>query len=90
MLECGQYNEQWPYIHMMPEETVQASIDLNSKVLMPVHWGKFTLSLHPWKEPVDRAVKAAVELNIKMTTPIMGERLRLDSMTMGSPWWQDR
>ena len=89
MLECGQYDKQWPYIHMMPEETVQASIDLNSKVLMPVHWGKFTLSLHPWKEPVERAVKAAVELKINMTTPMMGERLRLDSMTLGSPWWQD-
>ena len=89
MLECGQYDKQWPYIHMMPEETVQASIDLNSKVLMPVHWGKFTLALHPWKEPVERAVKAAEKLNVRMTTPIMGERLRLDSLSIGSQWWKD-
>ncbi|HEY5825786.1 MAG TPA: MBL fold metallo-hydrolase, partial [Cyclobacteriaceae bacterium] len=38
-LECGQYNVKWPFIHMMPEQTVQASIDLKAKVLMPVHWG---------------------------------------------------
>lgn len=46
LLECGQYNEDWPYIHMMPEQTVQASIDLKAAVLMPIHWGKFKLSLH--------------------------------------------
>ena len=59
MLESGQYDIQWPYVHMMPEETVQASIDLQAKVLMPVHWAKFTLALHPWKEPIERlTVKA--------------------------------
>ena len=52
ILECGQYNEQWPFIHMTPEQTVQAAIDLKAKILLPVHWGKFTLSLHPWYEPI--------------------------------------
>ena len=31
ILECGQYNPYWKYIHMMPEETVQAAIDLRDK-----------------------------------------------------------
>lgn len=44
--ECGQYNNAWRYIHMMPEQTVQAAIDLKAKMLMPVHWGKFALALH--------------------------------------------
>jgi L-ascorbate metabolism protein UlaG (beta-lactamase superfamily) len=88
MLECGQYDKQWPYIHMMPEETVQAGLDLKSGMLMPVHWGKFTLALHPWDEPIRRAAKAAKDLKAPMTTPIIGERLRLDSLTMGSKWWQ--
>jgi len=35
MLECGQYDKQWPYIHMMPEESVQASIDLKPKYICP-------------------------------------------------------
>ena len=34
MLECGQYNLAWHDIHMLPEETVQACIDLNAKVLL--------------------------------------------------------
>ena len=44
ILECGQYNTMWRHIHMMPEETAQAAIDLKAKVLLPVHWEKFTLA----------------------------------------------
>ena len=25
MLDCGQYDENWRYVHMMPEDTAQAS-----------------------------------------------------------------
>ena len=38
ILEAGQYNAMWPLIHMMPEETVQAAVDLKAKKLLPVHW----------------------------------------------------
>ncbi|NOT76380.1 MAG: MBL fold metallo-hydrolase [Cyclobacteriaceae bacterium] len=88
MLECGQYDKKWPYIHMMPEQTVQASIDLQANVLLPVHWGKFTLALHPWTEPIDRAVKAADSLKAKLTTPVIGDPIRLDSIAPGSKWWE--
>ena len=87
ILECGQYNEWWPYIHMMPEETVLASIDLKAKVLMPVHWGKFALGLHPWNEPVSRAVVKAKELHVQVTTPMIGEPVILDSSYPNEPWW---
>jgi L-ascorbate metabolism protein UlaG (beta-lactamase superfamily) len=39
ILECGQYNSMWPYIHMVPEDLLKASHDLKAGVLMPVHWG---------------------------------------------------
>jgi L-ascorbate metabolism protein UlaG (beta-lactamase superfamily) len=58
ILECGQYGKNWPYIHMMPEQTVQAALELRAAALMPVHWGKFTLALHSWDEPVRRLVNA--------------------------------
>src|SRR5450631_771519 len=48
ILESGQYNTAWPLIHMMPEQTVQAALDLKAKVILPVHWSKFTLAMHPW------------------------------------------
>jgi len=89
MLECGQYDKQWPYIHMMPEQTVQASLDLNANILLPVHWAKFTLALHPWDDSINRAVKEAGRINAKITTPEIGERFRLDSIPSGTQWWRE-
>ncbi len=87
ILECGQYNVQWPFIHMMPEEAAQACIDLKAKAFMPVHWGKFTLALHAWNDPVERALKKADELNVVMTTPMIGELLMLDNARPLKRWW---
>ncbi len=72
-LECGQYNENWPYIHMMPEETVQAAIDLKTDTFVPIHWGKFPLSLHPWDKPPKRATAAATVKNQKIDLPTIGQ-----------------
>lgn len=88
MVECGQYNVQWPFIHMMPEQTVQAAVDLHTQVLMPVHWGKFRLSLHPWKEPIERAITHAEKLNVKVTTPRIGEVILLDGKLPEDKWWE--
>jgi L-ascorbate metabolism protein UlaG (beta-lactamase superfamily) len=88
VLECGQYDLQWPYIHMMPEEVAQASVDLRAKVLMPVHWGKFTLALHPWKEPIERLSKKAKVLDVKLTTPKIGEPVVINGAYPSSAWWQ--
>lgn len=87
LLECGQYNEWWPFIHMMPEQTVQATIDLNARLLMPVHWSKFALGLHPWDEPITRAVAKATELNVPVTTPMIGEPVVLGRSIPNSQWW---
>lgn len=87
ILECGQYNLAWPDIHMMPEETAQASIDLNAKILLPVHWAKFSISLHPWNEPVQRLLIKAKELNVKVTTPMIGEPIIIGSSYPDKTWW---
>ncbi len=88
LLECGQYNKSWKYIHMMPEQTVQAAIDLKSKVLMPVHWAKFALSLHAWDEPIERVTKEARRLNIPLIHPMIGEEVNLDEFASTSEWWK--
>lgn len=88
ILECGQYDVNWSQIHMMPEQTVQASIDLQSKLLLPVHWGKFTLSLHPWYEPITRATAHAEKLNVSIATPMLGEQLTLGNALPNTRWWQ--
>jgi len=87
ILEAGQYNSMWPYIHMMPEETVQAAVDLNAKALLPVHWGKFTLAMHAWDDPVKRVLEKARELNMKVLTPKIGQPLILDNSFQSENWW---
>lgn len=72
-VENGAYNLNWTQIHMMPEQAVQAAIDLNAKVFFPIHWGKYDLSSHTWTEPVTRAKAAAVERGVKLATPLVGE-----------------
>ncbi len=52
ILECGQYNKNWKYIHMLPDQTLQAGIDLKAKRLFPVHNSKFALAYHTWDEPL--------------------------------------
>jgi len=88
ILEAGQYNTMWPYIHMMPEETVQAAIDLKAKKLLPVHWGKFSLAMHEWDEPIKRVLAKANELDVKILTPKIGEPVFLDNDFQNTDWWE--
>jgi L-ascorbate metabolism protein UlaG (beta-lactamase superfamily) len=88
LLECGQYNKSWKYIHMMPEQTVQAAIDLKAKTLMPVHWGKFALALHAWDEPIERVTKEAHQLNVPIIHPVIGETVDLDDFGVQKEWWK--
>lgn len=88
ILECGQYNTAWPHIHMMPYEVPQAAIDLKAKVFMPVHWAKFSLSLHPWNEPPAIATAKADELKIPYTTPSIGEPVIIGESHPVKRWWE--
>lgn len=89
ILECGQYNEYWRYIHMMPEEVVTAAQDLKAKTLMPVHWAKFSLGLHDWDEPIKRVTAAAKKQNMPLLTPMIGEKVNLnDASQVYKKWWE--
>ncbi len=87
LLECGQYNTAWPYIHSMPEELIKEASELKAKVIMPVHWAKFALASHSWDEPIKRFVKAADEAGLSYTTPMIGEPVVLDVSYPKSKWW---
>ena len=87
-MECGAYDEKWHYVHMYPEETVQAHIDLRGKILHPIHWGTFDLALHAWYDPMVRVAKAADKLGIKLSTPIVGETITIDENLTTERWWE--
>jgi L-ascorbate metabolism protein UlaG (beta-lactamase superfamily) len=88
LLENGQYAPEWPYIHSMPEETIQIAKQLNAKVLMPLHWAKFELSYHPWNEPIKRLTQAAKTQNQALCTPMIGQPVVVDSLYPKQIWWE--
>ncbi len=89
ILECGQYGKYWPLIHMLPEETLQASKDLKASALLPVHWGKFTLANHPWTEPVEKLMNANADEHQNILTPQIGQVLELGLANLTNKWWRD-
>ena len=90
MMECGQYNKMWHDIHMMPEETAQAGVDVQAKRIMPIHWAGFKLALHSWKDPIERVSVKAKELNLPLITPKIGEVVYVnDSTTTYTNWWEN-
>ncbi|MBN2011740.1 MBL fold metallo-hydrolase [candidate division KSB1 bacterium] len=87
-IECGAYNEAWYFVHMFPEQTVQAHLDLGGKIVQPIHWGTFNLSLHPWYEPMQRFTKAADSLGLTCATPIVGETTIFNGNIPNQRWWE--
>ncbi len=89
ILENGQYDKSWKYIHMMPEEVIQATKDLRAQVLFPVHSAKFVLANHAWDEPLNAISTWSLQENISLITPMIGEKINLDSMhTQPTFWWK--
>lgn len=88
LMECGQYNETWAQIHMMPEESVAASLDVGAKVVLPVHWGAFRLAPHSWTDSVERFSKEAQTKGLAYVTPTIGERLNLSNLPRTKAWWR--
>ncbi len=90
LMECGQYNQMWSDIHMMPEETAQAGIDVKAKKIMPIHWAGFKLALHEWTDPIKRVEAKATELNLQVIAPQIGQEIIVkDSVTTYPNWWQN-
>jgi len=87
-VETGAYDAKWPFVHMQPEQTVQAHQDLRGKWLVPIHNGTFDLAMHRWEEPFERVSALAAQRGIALSTPEMGERLDLSAPHAGTPWWR--
>lgn len=89
ILENGQYNEAWRYIHTLPEEVLRASQDLNARRLFPVHSAKFKLGQHPWNEPFMKITELNEGPGLNIATPMIGEILDLDNEEQAfSRWWE--
>lgn len=89
ILENGQYNEGWRYIHLLPEELPRTAKDLRAKRVLAIHSAKFVLANHPWDEPLTKAYENFQSAGIPLITPMIGERVDLDDTSQTfTKWWE--
>lgn len=90
LIEGGQYDRRWSWVHMTPEEAVQAHLDVKGKHMMLIHWGAFTLAYHGWTDPIERALKEAKKAGVKLIAPKIGETVSLiEEVSIPiSSWWK--
>jgi L-ascorbate metabolism protein UlaG (beta-lactamase superfamily) len=89
-IENGAYDHDWPDVHMQPEQTLQAHLDLRARHLLPIHNGTFDLALHAWTEPFERLTALAAQHGVAMCTPRIGECVALADPASGTAWWRVR
>lgn len=87
MLETGGYDRQWADVHMQPDETLQAHLDLRGRWLLPIHNGTFDLAFHPWYEPLERIRVLAAAAGVPLATPVMGTAWSLREPQAVPAWW---
>nr|WP_237536213.1 MBL fold metallo-hydrolase [Streptomyces sp. SID3343] len=93
MVQIGAYSEDWPDIHMTPAEGMRAHLDLQrgepTGVMMPIHWGTFTLAWHPWEEPAEDTVAAARLVRAEVAVPRPGEPFEPKAGLPLDLWWRE-
>lgn len=89
LLEAGQYDENWRYIHALPNEIIQAARDLTAKKIIPVHNSKFSICNHPWYEPLEKVTNLGKNEKFTILTPKIGEIVYLSNKHQKfSDWWK--
>jgi L-ascorbate metabolism protein UlaG (beta-lactamase superfamily) len=75
---------------MLPEQTVQAHLDLRGRRLVPIHNGTFDLAFHAWQDPFERIAAAARAHSVEVLTPTIGARLDMVQPGLTPAWWRAR
>ncbi|MBG0776753.1 MAG: MBL fold metallo-hydrolase [Desulfovibrionaceae bacterium] len=89
LLDSGQYADAWPGVHMAPERSAQAAVDLRARAALPSHAGKFSIAFHSWDDPFRRFVAASRDKPYRLLTPRIGEVVDLaDERQSFSRWWE--
>lgn len=79
ILENGQYNEDWKYIHTMPRYLGQVAKDLKANKIVTVHHSKYALAMHRWDEPLKNEAATAQKNSLNLIVPVIGQFVMLNS-----------
>ncbi|MCW4456075.1 MBL fold metallo-hydrolase [Flavobacterium sp. MXW15] len=88
LIECGAYDPLWEGVHMLPEQTVQAHLDVGGRWLLPIHNGTFDLAFHDWDEPMERVLAAAQARGVAISTPLLGQAVDASQPPPVERWWR--
>ncbi len=88
LIAIGAYSDDWPDVHLTPEEALEAHALLRGGVLLPIHWSTFDLAPHPWSEPAERLL-AARPASVALALPRPGQSVEPGRVLPQQPWWRD-
>ena len=90
IIKVGAYGPgaSWLDIHMTPEDAIKVHLEIRGKRMLPVHWATFDMALHPWDEPIKRALVAAEENNVELVTPRIGDVVATGQPFSSTNWWE--
>ncbi len=91
LLEVGAFDEAWANIHLGPANAVRACQAMGGPaktgLLMPIHWGLFTLALHGWRQPIEQLELAARGSGIPLWSPQPGIPTEVTGPFVAN-WWR--
>jgi L-ascorbate metabolism protein UlaG (beta-lactamase superfamily) len=88
MLEVGAYHPAWGQVHLGPENALEAWKLLGSGVLLPVHWGTFSLAMHAWDQPAETLHALAQKHDSPLLMPRLGQPVEPGRAAKLTPWWR--
>ncbi|KPH12904.1 MBL fold metallo-hydrolase [Chryseobacterium sp. ERMR1:04] len=89
IMEDGQYDKAWHFVHNLPNEIIQASKNLHAKRILPYHNSKFNLAKHDWNTPLNELTTLAKKEKIPVLTPKIGEVVYPnDTLQRFTEWWK--
>jgi L-ascorbate metabolism protein UlaG (beta-lactamase superfamily) len=88
MLEIGAFHPSWGDIHLGPVNALKAHRLLGGGVLLPVHWGTFSLAMHAWDEPAEILLMHANPATSHLLMPKLGQPVEPGERRPVDPWWR--
>ncbi|MGV9669836.1 MULTISPECIES: MBL fold metallo-hydrolase [unclassified Gordonia (in: high G+C Gram-positive bacteria)] len=98
LIAVGAYDPLWPDVHVDPEEAVAIHRMVSGSagadaVMLPIHWGTFSLARHAWADPIVRLLPAAGRNATTVMVPQPGGSIDLthrQGTGLTDPQWWER
>jgi L-ascorbate metabolism protein UlaG (beta-lactamase superfamily) len=88
MLEVGAFHPSWGDMHLGPQNALKALPLLGASAFLPIHWGTFSLAMHPWDQPAEVLYELGPKSGVQLLMPRLGEPIEPAHVETIEPWWR--